>query len=220
MRQSPPHYKPGEYKGNKPYRNSLIEALNHFGLTSFPEGEEFWTLGGVEWHEFNFLTSNGIKFEPKTYHNVDKGMGKESINHNDDARVVGHSGVEFLDIFELWSYPRALCFDCTEQIVKSNESGWIGLIDLAIAGTKLSNKLCLNWNYMTGYGRLPSRINGRAMTIKELIELYEWWLSILVGHVEAAGFKLEVLDSGTMAPKERSFTDMLCGHCLITSSAS
>ena len=48
MSQKPVHYKPDTYKGNKPYRDSLVEALGYFGMTEFSEGEEFWSLGGVE----------------------------------------------------------------------------------------------------------------------------------------------------------------------------
>lgn len=213
MRRSVPHYIRGYYAGNKPYRECLIAALKHFDLTSFREGEEFWSLGGMEWHEFEHLIKNGLEFEAATYHNVDRGP----INKNEDPRTIEHPGIEFLDIFELWSCPRVLCFDCTEQLTKSNESGWIGLVDLAIAGTRLSGSLCLNWNYMTGYGRLPSRVDGRAMTTDELIKLYEWWLSILLSRVELAGFKFSVFDKGMMMPKDGSSTNMLCGHCLITS---
>ena len=144
-------------------------------------------------------------------------MGEKRINRNDDARVVGHSGTEFLHIGGLWSCPRVLCFDCTEEMTKCNEGRWVRLVNLAVAGARLSGRLCFNWNYMTGYGNLPSRVDGRAMTFEELIELYEWWLSILVSHVEYAGFELDVFDKGVMMPKEGSFTNMLCGHCLVTS---
>lgn len=208
MRKSFPHYEPGFYGGNKPYRDCLVGALRYFGLTSFLEGEEFWTLGAMEWCEFHYLLEKGIVFGAGTYHNVDRGV----LAGISDDRVVGHSGTEFLDIWEYWVCPRVLCFDCTEGIREGNERGWVDLVQLAIEAVRLSGRVCLNWNYMTRYGNLG---HWDGLTWDELVGLYERWLSVLCDHVDCAGFGVDFYSECVLDRKEEGSTPMLSGHCLI-----
>jgi len=198
------HYKKGKYRGNKPYRDSLVAALRHFDMMSFVDSE-FFTLGGMEWVEFEYLLDQGIVFGPRSYHNIDRGL----LNQYDDPRVVAHPKTDFLDIRSFWKCPRAICYDSTEKLVKLNEYCWLRLIRLAIDAALLSGRVCFTWNYMTGYGNLP-------ILFEEWHPLYEQWLGMLVERVDAeSGLSVDFYNEGVRSPQEGSLTPMLCSHCLI-----
>jgi len=197
------NYKPGFYDVNKPYRDCLVAALKHFGLTKFSKEAEFWTLGGKEWHEYRYLLKQGLIFGEGSYHNVDR----EEIDPLDDPAVVAHK-CEFQDIWELWHKPAAICFDSTNALVKSNEPKWIELVSMGLKAAGICGKTSLNWNFLTTYGN--------AKFTSDEYEVYKQWLTILVDYVEVWGLKIEIFSTGVQAPKEGSNTIMMSGHCLIS----
>jgi hypothetical protein len=209
------NYKPGFYGGTKPYRDCLAAALQHFGLTKFNKGAELWTLGGKEWYEYKFLVESGIKFGPGTYHNVDFG----EIDPLNDTAVVAHRGVDFMNIWEIWQKPRALCFDSTAGLVANNECVWMQLIQLGIAAAKSCGKTSLNWNFLTGYGNLlfdKTHEKTVEQSLEELFTRYESWLAMLVDNVQVRGLNIDFFDKCVLAPKQRSTTAMISGHCLLS----
>lgn len=207
MRQSEINYTASFYEGDKPYRDSLIAALKHYGLDKFKKEEEFWTLGAKEWHEYNYLVKNGIQFSPGTYHNVDRG----DIDENPDSTVVRHPHCEFFDIHKLWNNPRAICFDSTMGILNRNQVHWDTFIDLACLATKTSGKVFLTWNFMTTYGNLPFRDEDWTSILKR----YQYWLGLLINCCKYDNLQHDLFEQGICAPKEGSTTLMLCGHALL-----
>ena len=204
------NYKPGFYSGEKPYRHCLVAALKHFGLTEFSQDAEFWTLGGREWHEYKFLLQQGLTFGKDSYHNVDY----EQINPLNDQSVVRHKS-DFFDIWQVWKKPQVICFDSTNGLVDNNESIWIDLIQLGIRATEICGKTSLNWNFLSGYGNILYDRSGGENDYDKLFTRYERWLAILVDHVMVEGFEIEFFEECVLAPKERSHTAMLSGHCLV-----
>jgi len=204
------NYKPGFYDGGKPYRDYLVAALRHFELTEF---SEFWTLGGKEWYEYRFLLEQGLKFGKGSYHNVDR----EEIDPLDDPAVVKHK-MDFLEIWQHWKKPQAICFDSTNGLVDSNEPIWMDLVHLGIRAAEINGKVSLNWNFLSGYGNiLYDRSDGKN-DYDKLFDRYEQWLAILVDHTAAAGLTVEFFNECVLSPKEGSRTSMLSGHCLISLS--
>lgn len=207
------NYKPGFYAGNKPYRDCLIAALKHFGLTKFQRGSEFWTLGGKEWYEYRFLLEQGLKFGKNSYHNVDYG----DIDSLDDPAVVSHK-LDFFDIWQVWKKPKIICFDSTNGLVDNNQSIWVDLVQLGIAAAEIANKVSLNWNFLSGYGNILYDRSDEKNDYDKLFDRYEQWLTILVDHAAVVGFSVDFFNECVLAPKEGSNTAMLSGHCLISSS--
>jgi hypothetical protein len=201
------NYKRDFYRVEKPYREYLIKALKHFGVMEFPAGEEFWTLGGKEWIEFDYLCDEGLKFGTGTYHNVDRG----EINDNDDPRVVKHIH-EFLDIDEIWQNPKVLCFDSTSGLVRSNTNLWIDFLSLAFKAADLRGDVIANWNFLTAYAGF--RWKGTE-TDEELDALYEDWLAQILSRAEYHECDVEMYKHCVLSPKEGSPTPMLSGHCRI-----
>lgn len=209
------NYRRGMYAGAKPYRDCLVAALQHFGLTSFTEQTEFWTLGGKEWYEYKFLKEQGLTFSKASYHNVDYG----DIDPCNDQSVVIHK-CNFFDIWRVWKRPTAICFDSTNGLVTSNEKVWLDLIQLGIAAAEITGKVSLNWNFLAGYGnrlgwRGPDdKVKGKSRQ-DVLFDRYERWLNAMKDHITIAGFRVDFFSYSVMAPKEKSRTPMISGHCLI-----
>lgn len=225
MKTSPLNYQSDFYRDDEAYRGNLVAALQHFGLTEFKKGEEFWTLGAKEWHEYRYLKDNGIKFAPGTYHNVDRGL----IDSPPDQGAVRHNSTEFTDIHKLWTNPRAICYDSTEGLVDSNINRWNYLVSLVGAAARKSGFVFFTWNFMTGYGNLPFRGDYQSDSTKPeydnaqqafakspMVKRLKYWVEILIDYCECEGLNCDSYKYFARAPKQSSQTPMICGHFLIS----
>ena len=199
------NYRKSFYAGDKPYRDCLIAALKHFDLTEFTQNTEFWTLGGKEWYEFEFLLQQGLKFGKNSYHNVDY----KTIDSSSNPAVARHI-TNFFNIWKIWTNPVVLSFDSTNGLVDNNEQIWADLIDLGIAAARKTGKVSLNWNFLVGYGNVLFDND-----FDTLFDRYERWLNILADKVSISGFKATFFGLSVISPKEGSQTPMVSGHCLI-----
>ncbi len=197
--------RPGTYAGRNPYHDYLIKALKHFGYTKFTNKQQFWTLGGPEWHEWNNL-KNHFQFEPNSYHNINR----SDINPNNNPQVKAYPHTEFLEMHKLWRSPAVINFDSTNIITKNNEMLWGHLVSLVIKGMDKSPRISLNVNLMTSYARV--RTAKEDQIIKELIT----WEQILRSHVEYYGYKYELFNEGVWTPMEGHKTPMLSLHFLVS----
>ena len=199
------NYQAGFYQGDKPYRDRLVDALKYFGFTAYQNGEEFWTLGGKEWHEYRDLVGQGIKFGPGSYCNVDW-MQLDELN---DSAVRPFSNADFFDIHKYWSRPKAICYDSTRALVDRNTSLWVRFVGLALEAAKISGAVSANWNFLKSYGPLTYDKNE-----DDFYSRYIEWMEILADHCDYRGFGVEFYRA-MESPKEDSQTVMVSGHCKI-----
>lgn len=193
------------YLGDNAYRDNLIAALHHFNFTEFKEGEEFWTLGAKEWHEYDYLRDNGIKFGPGTYCNVDRGR----IDTLTDSSTRRYDFTEFKTIDKLWFNPRVICYDSTEGLVDRNVSVKRMLVGLVDAAVRLSGSVLFTCNFMVSYGGAEFNSND------QMIGIVKHWMDILEDHCGYEGLAFERYNNLVEDSKDRSRTRMICWHYLI-----
>jgi len=198
------NYKTSFYADVNPYRQYLYKALKYFNKLEFTGTEEFWTLGAVEWHEFEWLIKR-IKFlDEAVYCNVDRG----NLQLRDYPHTRAYSKTEFFDIARLWKNPVILSYDSIIGLVENNAGEWGSLVDLAMKAVALSGEVLLNFNFMAGYAH-TSEYNWE--------EVYESWLCQLNSNVDCFGYNIEYYPDCVCDTKYKSPTPMISGHCRIFS---
>lgn len=202
-----PNYRPGFYKGANPYRDHLMAALRHFGLTNFQD-YEFWTLGGTELVEYDELVKGGFKFAPSTYHTVDL-----SEIRDDRPGVVRYPMTEFLNISQLWKKPLVLNFDSTRAMTATSKNDFQRLINLALLAVDVTGRVFLSGNFMTDFMNRPFK-DARHDPDK-IYDIYASWLGVLTDRVEYTGRKIEFHNQAHHGRREVSTTSMIGFYCMI-----